>query len=48
MTKKVKITPCGNLDDLEILSNNLDIDLQVLYTGVNDVELFSAESVHVQ
>ena len=26
MTKKVKITPCGNLDDLEILSNNLDKD----------------------
>ena len=48
MTKKVKITPCGNLDDLEILSNNLDKDLQVLYihTGVNDVELFSAERVH--
>ena len=46
--KEVKITPCGNLDDLEILSNNLDKDLQVLYihTGVNDVELFSAERVH--
>ena len=45
MTRKIKITPCGNLDDLEILSNNLDKDLQVLYnhTGVNDVELFSAE-----
>ena len=48
MTKKVKITPCGNLDDLETLSNNIDKDLQVLYihTGVNDVELFSAERVH--
>ena len=36
------------MDDLEILPGNLDKDFQILciYTGVNDVELFSAERVH--
>ena len=47
-TRGVKIVACGNLDDLEILTDSIPDDLEILFlhVGVNDLELHAAERVH--
>ena len=47
-TRSVKIVACSNLDDLEVLTDSIPDDLEILFlhVGVNDLEFHAAERVH--